>query len=120
MTRHFRLEWKLAADRSHLFAPDRAFLLPVVIDDTPQTDKRIPDRFREVQWSRLPSGEATPAFVERGSRLLFSVLETEVSRYRSAGENLTIPARAPATIVVLTHAVVPNAIARSVTSDGVP
>src|SRR2546423_14291044 len=38
---YFRLEWKLAVDRSHLIAPDRPFLLPVVIDDTLQTDKRI-------------------------------------------------------------------------------
>ena len=32
---YFRLEWKLAVDRCHLMATDRAFLLPVVIDDTP-------------------------------------------------------------------------------------
>jgi TolB-like protein/thioredoxin-like negative regulator of GroEL len=67
---YFRLEWKLAVDRSHLIAPDRAFLLPVVIDGTPQTDERIPDRFRELQWSRLPAGETPAVFVERVSRLL--------------------------------------------------
>jgi adenylate cyclase len=67
---YFRLEWKLAVDRSHLIAPDQPFLLPVVIDETPQTDERIPDRFREMQWSRLPAGETSPAFVERVSRLL--------------------------------------------------
>src|SRR6185312_16046673 len=67
---YFRLEWKLAVDRSYLIAPDRAFLVPVVIDDTAQTDKRIPDRFRELQWSRLPEGETTPAFVDRISHLL--------------------------------------------------
>ena len=32
---YFRLEWKLAVDRTHLRAQDEAFLLPVVIDDTP-------------------------------------------------------------------------------------
>jgi len=67
---YFRLEWKLAVDRSHLIAPDQPFLLPVVIDGTPQTDERIPDRFRELQWSRLPGGETPPAFIERVSRLL--------------------------------------------------
>ena len=67
---YFRLEWKLAVDRSHLIAPDQAFLLPVAIDDTPQTDERIPDRFREMHWSRLPGGDTPPAFVERVSRLL--------------------------------------------------
>src|SRR5882762_2497938 len=67
---YFRLEWKLAIDRSHLMAPDRTFLVPVVIDNTPQTDERIPDRFRELQWTRLPGGEPSPAFVERAQRLL--------------------------------------------------
>ncbi len=67
---YFRLEWKLAVDRSHLIAPDQAFLLPVVIDDTPQTDERIPDRLRELQWTLLPAGQTTPAFVERVRQLL--------------------------------------------------
>ena len=31
---YFRLEWKLAIDRSHLISQDRAFLIPVVIDGT--------------------------------------------------------------------------------------
>jgi len=67
---YFRFEWKLAIERSHRMAPDQAFLLPVVIDNTPQGDKRIPDRFRELQWTRLPGGHATPACVERVRRLL--------------------------------------------------
>src|ERR1700683_4048388 len=46
---YFRLEWKLAIERSHLMAPDQAFLIPVAIDQTPQTDERLPDRFREVE-----------------------------------------------------------------------
>jgi TolB-like protein/tetratricopeptide (TPR) repeat protein len=75
---YFRLEWKLAVDRSHLIAPDRTFLLPVVIDETPQTDERIPDRFRELQWTRCPGGRASPAFIERMQRLL-SPAEASVS-----------------------------------------
>ena len=67
---YFRLEWKLAIDRSHLMAQDRAFLIPVVIDDTPEGDERVPDKFREVQWTRLPNGVATPDFVARIARLL--------------------------------------------------
>jgi hypothetical protein len=62
---YFRLEWKLAVDRSHLIAADQAFLLPVVIDATRDDDGRVPERFREVQWTRLPAGETPPAFVER-------------------------------------------------------
>jgi TolB-like protein len=67
---YFRLEWKLAIERSHLMAPDQAFLIPVAIDQTPQTDERLPDRFREVQWTRLPDGNTPPSFVERIARLL--------------------------------------------------
>jgi TolB-like protein/Tfp pilus assembly protein PilF len=67
---YFRLEWKLAVDRSHRMAPKQPFLLPVVIDDTSQSDDAIPDRFRELQWSRLPGGQTTAAFVERVQRLL--------------------------------------------------
>jgi TolB-like protein/Flp pilus assembly protein TadD len=67
---YFRLEWKLAVDRSHLIASDQPFLLPVVIDDTKKGDERVPERFREVQWTRVPGGEASPAFVELVKRLL--------------------------------------------------
>jgi TolB-like protein/Flp pilus assembly protein TadD len=67
---YFRLEWKLAVDRSHLMAPDQTFLLPVVIDDTPQADERIPDRFRELQWTHAPGAQVSPAFIERVKRLL--------------------------------------------------
>jgi TolB-like protein len=67
---YFRLEWKLAVDRCHLMADDKAFLLPVVIDDTLNDDERVPERFREVQWTRLPDGVAPAAFVETVGRLL--------------------------------------------------
>ena len=43
---YFRLEWKLAVDRSHLMAEDQAFLLPVAIDDTMEATARVPERFR--------------------------------------------------------------------------
>jgi len=66
---YFRLEWKLAVDRCHLMAADKAFLLPVVIDDT-RDDERVPERFREVQWTRLPNGVTPAEFVERVRALL--------------------------------------------------
>ena len=69
---YFRLEWKLAVDRSHLMAASKTFLLPVVIDDTRDNDDRVPERFRDVQWTRLPEGRGTPAFVERVGKLLAS------------------------------------------------
>jgi TolB-like protein len=67
---YFRLEWKLAVDRSHLMAHDRAFLVPVVIDQTPEGDERVPDKFREVQWTRLPGGETPPSFCTLIQKLL--------------------------------------------------
>jgi TolB-like protein/Flp pilus assembly protein TadD len=67
---YFRREWKLAVDRTADMAEDVAFLLPVVIDSTPDATARVPDRFREVQWSRLPDGQATPGFIDRVQRLL--------------------------------------------------
>jgi len=67
---YFRLEWKLAVDRSHLMTASRAFLVPVAIDDVGDDDEHVPDRFRELQWTRLPGGEASAEFVERVLRLL--------------------------------------------------
>lgn len=62
---YFRLEWKLAVDRSHLMTTNKAFLLPVVVDDTREDDENVPDRFRDIHWTRVPGGETPPAFVER-------------------------------------------------------
>ena len=67
---YFRLEWKLAVDRSHLMSDDAAFLFPIVIDDTPDATARVPDKFRAVQWTRLPAGETPAAFPQRVSALL--------------------------------------------------
>ena len=67
---YFRLEWKLAVDRSHLMAAEKAFLLPVIIDDTRDADALVPDKFREVQWTYLRAGEIPANFVERVARLL--------------------------------------------------
>jgi len=83
---YFRLEWKLAVDRSHLMADDHAFLLPVVIDDTPEAMARVPDRFRERQWARLKDGETPAGFVERLERLLsVSTTPTSTTMPRWAG-----------------------------------
>jgi TolB-like protein len=67
---YFRREWNLAVHRMLDMADDQPFLLPVLIDDTPEPAARVPDRFRERQWSRLPAGEVAAGFVERVARLL--------------------------------------------------
>jgi hypothetical protein len=51
-------------------AEERAFIVPVVIDDTAERYASVPEKFHEVQWTRLPAGETPPAFAERLSRLL--------------------------------------------------
>ena len=70
---YFRLEWKLAVDRSHLIASDRPFLLPVTVDDTDESAARVPDRFRDVQWTRLPGGATSAEFIAHLKRLLGSI-----------------------------------------------
>jgi TolB-like protein/Tfp pilus assembly protein PilF len=67
---YFRREWKLAVDRTSDMAGDRAFLLPVVIDGTLDSEARVPETFREVQWTRLPAGADADVFVEHVRRLL--------------------------------------------------
>ncbi len=54
---YFRIEWRLAAQRTHGMADDTTFLLPIVIDDTRDSDARVPAEFKAVQWTRLPAGE---------------------------------------------------------------
>ena len=46
---YFRLEWKLADDRTHLMAKGTPFLVPVCIDDTKDADALVPDSFMAVQ-----------------------------------------------------------------------
>jgi TolB-like protein/Flp pilus assembly protein TadD len=67
---YFRLEWKLAVDRSHRMAAERSFIVPVVVDSTRERDALVPDSFRDVQWTHLPGGEASRAFVARVAALL--------------------------------------------------
>jgi TolB-like protein/Flp pilus assembly protein TadD len=67
---YFRLEWKLAAQRTHTIADGTPFLLPVVIDATRDAEALAPEEFRTVQWTRLPAGETSAAFVARVKQLL--------------------------------------------------
>jgi hypothetical protein len=73
---YFRLEWKLAVERSHLMAAERAFLLPVVVDSTSAPAALVPERFRELQWTYLPEGAPSREFIDRVLRLLAQPLLT--------------------------------------------
>jgi TolB-like protein/Tfp pilus assembly protein PilF len=67
---YFRLEWKLAAQRTHTMADGTPFLLPVVIDATKDGEALVPEEFRAVQWTRLPGGVGAEKFCARVGRLL--------------------------------------------------
>jgi eukaryotic-like serine/threonine-protein kinase len=67
---YFRREWNLAVGRTLDMADDAAFLLPVVIDATRDADARVPEKFREVQWTRLAGGETPATFVDRARGLM--------------------------------------------------
>jgi len=67
---YFRLEWKLAVDRSHLLADDHPFLFPIAVGDVEEGTARVPDKFREVQWTRLRLDETPGEIATRISRLL--------------------------------------------------
>ncbi|MBI5693265.1 MAG: tetratricopeptide repeat protein [Verrucomicrobia bacterium] len=71
---YFRIEWNLAAQRTHAMAAARPFLLPVVIDATRDADAHVPPEFKTVQWTRVPTGEAATLFVQRVQALLASGL----------------------------------------------
>lgn len=45
---YFRLEWKLADERTHLMAEGTPFILPVVIDDTKDREALGPEWFLAV------------------------------------------------------------------------
>ncbi len=67
---YFRVEWKLAAQRTQALADGTPFILPVVIDATHDADALVPEEFRAVQWTRFAEGETPPAFCARVKKLL--------------------------------------------------
>jgi TolB-like protein len=67
---YFRLEWKLAVDRSQMMDDDAAFLIPAVIDKTKESTARVPDRFRHVQWMNVPDGHVSGPGIEHLVALL--------------------------------------------------
>jgi TolB-like protein len=67
---YFRREWSLAVDRTRDMAHKRTFLVPVATDGTPERGASVPEKFHELQWTRLPGGETPPTFVARVRQLL--------------------------------------------------
>ena len=96
---YFRLEWKLAVERSQLQADGEAFLFPVAIDATPESAPRVPERFRERQWIRVTGSAAHAKLVESVERLL---------RTGGGGATMTSPAT-PGSAASLSVCVLPFA-----------
>ncbi|HEY4989090.1 MAG TPA: TIR domain-containing protein, partial [Opitutaceae bacterium] len=74
---YFRLEWKLAVERTHHMAEGVAFLAPIVVDETPEGEALVPAEFLLVQWIRLPGARPTPDFVSEIKRLLEAPVEPQ-------------------------------------------
>jgi TolB-like protein/tetratricopeptide (TPR) repeat protein len=91
---YFRREWKLAVDRTEDMAGDVAFIVPVVIDNTSSASARVPPKFREVQWSRLPGGETSASFVARLAGLQGAEDPRPAAGQASAAMGVVAPPRA--------------------------
>ena len=82
---YFRLEWDLADHRTHRVARNKAFIVPVCIDKTPDSGADVPESFHRVQWTRLPDGETPVAFCERVKGLLGGAEATKADARAGAG-----------------------------------
>lgn len=67
---YFRLEWHLADQRTQLMTRSRAFVVPVCVDDTLETETEVPESFLAAQWTRLPAGATSNAFCDHIAALL--------------------------------------------------
>ena len=67
---YFRLEWRLAAERTRLRTEGTPFLLPVAIHDVKERDAAVPGAFRDVQWTHVPAQASAQDFALRVRRLL--------------------------------------------------
>jgi hypothetical protein len=102
---YFRLEWKLAVDRTYLMATEKAFLVPVVVDATTQPEALVPAQFREVQWTRIQTGEVQVAFVHHIATLLNKPIAPNVGSLARA-VNRTPAKPRPIVLIALSFAAV--------------
>ena len=67
---YFRREWSYAVDRARNIADGGVFILPICIDDTPESEALVPENFKSLHIVRTPGGEPTPEFLRRLADLL--------------------------------------------------
>ena len=92
---YFRREWKLAADRTHDMAEEKAFLVPVVIDDSIRTTGQRSGQIPRRAVDAAAGGETPPTFVARVSRLLSPELARAQTEVRSPAAAVSHAAAAP-------------------------
>jgi hypothetical protein len=116
---YFRLEWRLADQRTHLMGKAKAFLVPVCIDQTRDTEADVPDSFAAAQWTRLSGGQTTPQFCERIKALLGGLEGERVSRPASlegAGRQTRAPAERPRALTLTMPAIAAATLLIAVTA----
>jgi TolB-like protein len=88
---YFRREWKLAVERTHDMAAGAPFLVPVVIDETTESEAIVPEEFVRVQWTRLPDGLPTPQFIAQVKHLLDQAAAARMASRPGTRSGLTVP-----------------------------
>src|SRR4051812_48598209 len=92
---YFRLEWRLADERTYLMAKGTPFLLPVTIDETSDRDALVPDSFLAVQWTKAPDGGLPPSFCARVRKMLSSEDPEPTRRDAAATRAVARESRSP-------------------------
>lgn len=91
---YFRLEWRLADNRTHHMGRTKSFLVPVCIDpEVNQSFADVPDSFLAVHWTLLPGGEPNQGFVDNVKTLLSGPNAADAGRTRPA---FPVGSRSPA------------------------
>lgn len=91
---YFRLEWRLADNRTHHMGRTKSFLVPVCIDpEVNQSFADVPDSFLAVHWTLLPGGEPNQGFVDNVKTLLSGPTAADAGRTRPS---FPFGSRAPA------------------------
>jgi tetratricopeptide (TPR) repeat protein len=61
---YFRLEWRLAAERTHHMADDKPFLIPLVVHGVDTERARVPREFQRPQWTPIGGDDSLESFAD--------------------------------------------------------
>jgi TolB-like protein/Tfp pilus assembly protein PilF len=92
---YFRLEWRLADQRTHLMARNKVFIVPVAIDAMSDARGDVPESFTAVHWMRVLHDEARAAFVEHVWHLLSSDEHGAWTAAPAVGSSAALLAQSP-------------------------